>query len=417
MNNKKQSIHYAWLILVSCCMMQGACLGLINNCSGVFFTPVCEELGFEMGDFTFYRTLFMLSQAFTMPFVAKFLRKWNIRLLISAMAVVMGGVHVLMGTFTELWQFYLFGMIQGASTSFIGLIPAPILLGNWFYKKTGTAVGISSAFSGLAGMVGSSVLGMVIPAFGWRTGYMVIGITSIVMILPFSLFVLHLKPEVTGMRPYGTDETYGKVGETVTEKKNRAEFLDFARQPIFYVCVVAYACAAISSYLNSFITSCGLEAGFTLTSAAMLTSLALFGNMTTKLFLGKFSDSHGVMKSYFLAIFVAEIGHCLLFLGNPTLMPAGACLYGITMPLGSVLPPLLCRLFWDGEDYGSGYSFVTMFGILISAPFTSIFGTMYDMTGSYHLTIFSSGVSIFIILLMILLANVSLKKGLVKKNK
>ena len=53
----KQKFHYAWIILAGCCILQGASLGLVNNCAGVFFSPVCEDLGFEMGQLTFYRTL------------------------------------------------------------------------------------------------------------------------------------------------------------------------------------------------------------------------------------------------------------------------------------------------------------------------------------------------------------------------
>ena len=71
MQQKKQKMHYAWLILIACCMMQGAGLGLISNCAGVFFSPVCNDLGFEMGKFTLFRTLFTMSQAIAMPFVAK----------------------------------------------------------------------------------------------------------------------------------------------------------------------------------------------------------------------------------------------------------------------------------------------------------------------------------------------------------
>ena len=48
MEKGRKKIHYAWFILAGCCIMQGASLGLINNCSGVFYSPVCQDLGFEM---------------------------------------------------------------------------------------------------------------------------------------------------------------------------------------------------------------------------------------------------------------------------------------------------------------------------------------------------------------------------------
>ena len=362
-----------------------------------------------MGKFTLFRTLFTMAQALTLPYVAKLFRKYDVRVIISAATVIMGGISILQGTFTSLWQFYVFGIIQGCAAAFIGVIPAPILLGNWFYKNTGTAVGISAAFSGLVGMIGSSALGVLIPAYGWRTSYMIIGVAAMVLILPFSLFILRYKPEDKGMLPYGADENYvSKTDAKAAAKKEK--FSDFAKQPIFYISLTAYACSIISSYLNSFLPSCGLEAGLPMATAALLTSLALCGNMTTKLFLGKLCDSYGVIKIFVLSIVVAIVGHGLIFIGSTAPMMAGALLYGITMPLSTVLMPLFCRLFWKGDTYASAYSYVSMFGMLISAPFNTLFGTMYDMTGNYDLTIISSTAFVVVVLVMVILPKFVVKR-------
>lgn len=403
MQTKKQTFHYAWLILIACCMMQGAGLGLITNCAGVFFTPVCNDLGFEMGKFTLFRTLFTISQALTMPFVAKWFKKYDVRVIISAATIVMGGISVMQGFFTELWQFYVFGIIQGCAAAFVGMIPAPILLGNWFYKSTGTAVGISAAFSGLVGMIGSSTLGVLIPAYGWRVSYMIIGVVVMVLILPFSLFVLRYKPEDKNMLPYGADETYDAKAKISEKTVKKEKFSDFAKQPVFYISLTAYACSIVGSYLNGFLTSCGLEAGLTMAMATTLTTLSLLGNMTTKLFLGKFCDSFGAIKVFVFSIIIALVGHMLVFIGSPATMMGGSLLYGITMPLSSVLMPLFCRLFWKGDTYASAYSYVSMFGMLISAPFNTLFGVLYDKTGNYDMTILTSAAFVLVVLVMVVL--------------
>lgn len=85
------------------------------------------------------------------------------------------------------------------------------------------AVGISAAFSGLMGMMGSSALGFMIPALGWRASYGIIGAASIVLILPVSLFVLRNRPSDKGMLPYGAEElpeTASASGERPYVRKN-----------------------------------------------------------------------------------------------------------------------------------------------------------------------------------------------------
>ena len=397
-----KKLHYAWLILAGCCILQGASLGLINICAGVFYSPVCEDLKFEMGRFTFYRTLFSISSALALPFVAKSFRKMDVRLVISAAAVVFGGCNVAMGTFHQLWQWYAAGLIQGVASSFLCMIPAPILLGNWFHKKTGTAVGISAAFSGLIGMMGSSGLGLSIPALGWRASYMITGIISMALILPVSIFILRYRPEDKNMKPYGAEErAQGEISSGNREGSRDVMGLStFLKQPVFYMALIAYACCIASSYLNMFLTSCGLASGLPMALAAMLTTLALFGNMSSKLFLGKASDTYGVIKTFVCSVLIAVAGHLLLLTGMTEGVMAGALLFGITPPLSSVMMPLFCRLFWKGETYGAAYSYVSMFGTLLASPFNTLFGRFYDMTGSYHLTIMVSAGLVFLVLLL-----------------
>lgn len=397
-----KKFHYAWLILAGCCILQGASLGLINNCAGVFYSPVCEELGFEMGGFAFYRTLFAISSALALPFVAKSFREMDVRIVISVAAVVFGGCNVVMGTFHKLWQWYAAGLIQGTASSFLCMLPAPILLGNWFQKKTGTAVGISAAFSGLIGMFGSSGLGISIPAFGWRASYMITGIISMALILPVSIFILRYGPEDKNMKPYGAEkEAPGKNhSENGRGSREAMGLFTFLKQPVFYMALIAYACCIASSYMNMFLTSSGLASGLPMALAAMMTTLALFGNMFSKLFLGKASDTYGVIKTFVCSAIIAMGGHFLLLTGMTESVMAGALLFGITFPLSSVMMPLFCRLFWKGETYGAAYSYVSMFGTLLASPFNTLFGRFYDMTGSYHLTIIVSAGLVFLALLL-----------------
>lgn len=409
MTQKTKKYHYAWLILITCCMMQGSGLGLISNCAGVFYSPVSQDLGVELGRFSFYRTLATMSQALVIPFVAKAFRKYDVRMLVTTATIVMGGSNIMMSTFHELWQFYLFGTLQGCAAAFIGMIPSPILLGNWFYKSTGTAVGISAACAGLVGMLGSSALGTLIPMLGWRTCYMIIGTAMIALILPFSIFILRYKPEDLGMLPYGADESYVpiKPSKGAAKKESLGHFI---KQPLFLISLTAYTCSVISSFLNQYLPSIGQYIGMGLATAATLTSLALFTNMTTKLFLGKLCDSFGTIKMFLLSTLIALLGHILIFIGLTPTLTAGSFIYGITMPLSTVMMPLFCRLFWAGDTYASGYSYVSMFGLLISAPFITVFGTMYDMTGNYSMTILTSTAAILIVLIMVMISMPIIRK-------
>ena len=389
---KRYPIHYAWFILAGCCALQGGSLGLLHNCAGVFYSPVCQELGFEMGQLSSYRMLYSVSLALAMPLAAKWLGRYPVRAVITAADAVMGGCALLMGMAQELWHWYAVGLIQGIASAFLCFIPAPILLSNWFHKKCGLAVGISAAFSGLVGMIGSAALGFIIPSFGWRAGYVFSGVLAIILILPFSLFVFRYRPEDMGLLPYGSGEEKEEAAEEEKSEENgkKAGLSALLRQPVFYAALGAHAASTASGCLNTFLTPCGLAAGLTMTVSAMLTSLSLFGNMASKLLLGRASDSIGAVRAFLLSAAIAMAGHALLLTGISWAIPAGALLYGVTLPVSSVMVPLFCRLYWKGDAYGEAFSYISMAGMLLSSPFNALFGRLYDMTGGYSLTILVS---------------------------
>ena len=165
------------------------------------------------------------------------------------------------------------------------------------------------------------------------------------------------------------------------------------------------------AYLNSFLTPCWIAAGLTLQAAAMMTSISLLGNMSSKLILGKISDSLGIIKTFEFSIALAFFGHVLLFIGSPKTVMAGSLFFGVTLPLSSVMMPLFCRIFWKGETYSTAYAYSTMVGTLLGAPFNMWFGTFYDITGDYRLTIGVSAAMLIMLTFLIVLEGVLLKRA------
>ena len=196
-------------------------------------------------------------------------------------------------------------------------------------------------------------------------------------------------------------EESGRKSETIQSMNGSQKGGRLLSQPAFYMGVLIYGCSCAGAYLNSFLPSRGIEAGMALSAAAMLTSLALFGNMFSKFFLGRLCDSFGVILVLAGASLAALAGHVLLLFDAPAVIMTGACIYGITMPLSTVLLPLFCRLFWKGDAYGPAFSCVSMVGTLIASPFNTWFGSFYDWTGSYGLTICVSGGLILFVFLTV----------------
>lgn len=65
MSQTKGSIHYAWIVMIGCCFLQAGALGAIMNSGGIFFVPICEDLGFDRGALALYLTFYFIATTFT----------------------------------------------------------------------------------------------------------------------------------------------------------------------------------------------------------------------------------------------------------------------------------------------------------------------------------------------------------------
>ena len=81
----KASNRRAIIILIGVCFMQAGGLGAILDAAGVFFVPVCEDLGFARAEIAFYLTCYLLGTIVAMPFVGNWISRMNINRLLTIM--------------------------------------------------------------------------------------------------------------------------------------------------------------------------------------------------------------------------------------------------------------------------------------------------------------------------------------------
>ena len=200
-----KKFHYAWAILASCCAISFA-FGLTANSGGQYLVPILSELGFGMGEYQLSMTMRGVTGFISLAFLNKMMDKINIRLLMSVcFAITLIGM-VLTSTFTQLWQWYGLGIVMGFVGPPTQLIIPPIVLNNWFVKKKGFAIGLTMMFSGIGGAIMNPVLAWIIQAYNWRIAYIFNAAAVGIILMPFLLFVIVLKPSDKGLKPYGYEE-------------------------------------------------------------------------------------------------------------------------------------------------------------------------------------------------------------------
>ena len=271
--------------------------------------PVCDDLGFDRGAFSLYLTFYFIATTFTYPFVAKFLPKWDFRAFLSGCVIVLGITWALMGSFNELWQFYVAGVVLGIAGALVFVVASTVLIENWFADRRGTALGIAMCGSGIGGVVFPIIGNMMLETIGWRMTYVAFAVIMCVMILPWSLFVFRLHPEDVGLKPYGAEKMAAMAG---AEEKTSGIPAKKAILTLAFVCIFLYAAsrrcsAATTTTFRASRNPLATPAAF----GAGILSLAQLGYTVATLVMGWVTDKIGVA-----GVHVHHAGHHGLVAGG-----------------------------------------------------------------------------------------------------
>lgn len=388
MGKTKPKIHYAWWILIGCCFLEAGSLGGILDAAGVFFVPVCEDLGFTRSEFSFYLTLYSLATVISMPFVGRWIPKFNINILLSIMFGLVLIAFAAMSFYTEPWQWWISGVIFGLAGAFIFVMPAPILINNWFKKRRGMALGIGMSFSGIGGAILSPVFASVIEAVGWRTGYLVAAVIIGLLVLPFTMFVFKYKPEDMGLKPYGWTEEDERIAEGLKRTKRAIPGVPVSRavKSIPFICMFLFAgLIAYFGGFNAHLPGFGTSIGFSPVVASTLITAVMIGNVCEKLLVGYLNDKIGVQFTVNIQLLMVALGFMGFILAGDNLMLLyiSAFLFGAQNSLVSVSTPLLIRQLFGNKDFVPLFAYARVGTGLIGALGPVTIGALYDVTGTF----------------------------------
>ena len=277
------------MVLVAMCGVIGAVLGLVTNVAGLFFEPVAAEFGIGKGDVSMTLTICNLCFAIGGMLSPKLIKEKTFRVVVLACMVILAGSTALLGTASNITMMYIFSALRGLSAGTIGMVFVTTVINHWFNRNTALMTSIAMGFSGIASAVLSPILSSIIQSSGWRTGYLVAAILTVVFILPSILLPIGLTPASAGTEPYG--EKNIQAGVNAVSGKTGVRITLF---------IMAALSAVIAAYMTSMpqhfpglVSTLGMNAAV---GAAML-SACMMANTIGKIILGTMIDRFGTQIS------------------------------------------------------------------------------------------------------------------------
>src|SRR5271157_3427840 len=307
-----------------------------------------------------------------------------------------GGVLVSLGFFlcafthSLNYLYVCFGVIGGLGNGFGYSTPIPVM-SKWFPDKRGLAVGLAVGGYG----AGSAIFGplannYLIPSFGWRTTFMVLGGIFFVMTV---LGAFLLKNPPVGYKPEGWTPAPASKAAATTYDFTPGEVL---RTPTFYFMWVAYALGSLAglmviSQLVPFAKSAGVP------SAALATMglvVGAVGNASGRILSGWMSDALGRLNVLRLMIGISMIAMPILYLVGGNVLALYVMVFIVYWCYGTQLSVngSTAADFWGTKNAGINYGMLfTAWGV--AGYFgAKIGGQMYDKYHNYQMAFYTAGI-------------------------
>ncbi len=398
------------MVLIAMCGLAAASIGVTVNTAGVFYAPIAEDLGIGRGSVALAITILSIIASLIGMVVPKIIKENNLKILIIAACVMMVGGTLGYTICNAIWQIYAFSVIRGIGTGIISFVTITMILNYWFLAKHGLITSLAMAFSGVPGVILSPVFSKVIANSGWRQGFVMVAIATLVCILPSILFPISIRPETSGIKPYGYEEFMKAKdeGQVLQLTGTRAVF-NFAN-PKFILAVIVTIASSVVSAVPQHFPGYATSIGFAAEVGALMLSVSMAFNIISKLATGVMTDRFGAYKTVMImaAVNITAIV-LLLFFRQAWALYAGAGMFATTFAVGAVGIAMIAGYLFGMDYYPTVYPILSFVGGASNAAAATLVGTLYDATGTYTVN-FWLALGCQIILIAALTAACSIRK-------
>lgn len=353
-------------VLVVCCCIVAASIGMLTNSAGVFFTPIAEDLGVGKGAVSMSLTLANIAYAFGGLMTVKVIHENNFKKMVFLFGTVYAISTALLSIAQSVFLLYVFSLIRGASTGIAGMVLVTILINNHYKEGVGFATSIALGFSGIAGALLSLVFSWMIGIAGWRLTYVVEGILAFLLYLPCMIGPVSLNNRIKEDAVESKDTTTSTTGVVPL--------------PIFIlVCAYTFLIASVTALPQHFPSLASTAA-----VGSLMVSVTMVMNTAGKIILGAISDKIGAEKALEGYGVLVVIGLVILVVckSHPIFSIVGAVLVGLVYAMSAVGAVLLSQNLFR-ESYNAYYPKVSLVGTISNALFTTAVGFVYDIANSY----------------------------------
>ena len=350
----------------------------------IFFVALLEEFGWSRGATAAAFSISSVTQGLLSPIVGMLVDRLGPRRIMLGGACLLGGACALSSQIGSLWSLYtVTGVLAAAGVCAVSWVPTGALIARWFTERRSSMMGLAFSGMGAGVLVIGPLAQWLIEGYGWRTAYLVLGVGTLLVLVPVIWLGIREAPVVAAPNrgaPGGPAPWPAIAG---------GEIGDALRTPAFWALFFAYLCTPLAVF--SVVThqvAFAVDQGFPRLLVAGIFGLTGLLSVVGRIVFGIAADRIGRAPSATISYVCTAVGIlCLLGL---EVWPHVAALYAYAFffglgfgARGPIITAIAAQLF-PGRRFGVIYGILSV-GNGIGGGIAPWFGgVVHDLTGSYR---------------------------------
>ena len=379
--NRQPKFFYGYVVVAVAFLLMLMMWGAYYS-FGIFFEPLLAEFGWTKAVTAGVFSLSFFLTGILGVLAGRLTDRFGPRIVMTVCGFFLGLGYLLVSQTGTVWELYLFYGVVVAIGMAASVIPLQSTVARWFVKRRGAMNGIIISGIGAGMVIIPPIAHRLISIYGWRTSYIVVGISALILIMLSAQF-LRRDPGKMGQLPYGESELEAKVSSQTTGFSLR----EAIRTWQFWTLVVALLCFTMGEgtiLVHIFSHAIGL--GISAASAALIIPVIGATSIPGRILLGMAGDRIGNKLAYVIGfVFISISLFWLLVAKELWMLYLFAAIFGFGYGgLSALVSPIIAELF-GLSSHGVIFGVVIMLGGtagMAIGPFLA--GHIFDVTGSYQ---------------------------------
>lgn len=382
-----KKFHYAWVIvLVSGVLMFG--MSAQQMSAGVFLADVAQSLGVGMGSISFAYSLSTFAMLFMTPLNARLYQRFPTRKLACLAVIDQCASLLILSVATNVWMIAFACLLECFSISSILNVMPSVLIKNWFKDRGSLAYNVILFISMLGGVAFTPIASRIIEAYSWRIAYRTLAVYILAVELPVVLLLLRERPSDIGLTAYedANESRKNAINARPVMNADATTKSAWHNKHFYLLCVYSIALSYSATMQNHLVKHLsGL--GYAASLGATAVTAGLVGGLVGRVILGylgeRFSSKTTNMLYCTIGI-IAAIGLCNAGKLNETMIIVMGFLFGMATKVSTVqMTVVRYKVFGASDDYTLIIANMHICTNIITATSGTVYGTIFDLTGSY----------------------------------